>query len=247
MKIVHFKKLKDGMVKFVLENGEEILAHEDLILKYELLRSKEVDAKQLEQIQQENEIYQLYTVALNYLKIKMRSKKEVATYLKQKQMDAKKIEQVLEILSRQGYLQESIYADAFVHDRMVLSMDGPLKIADELRKNEISDEEIDRALTCFSEELEQEKVQNYIQKQLRINKRKSSTRLKQKLKMDLERLGYHASIYQSELSRLEVDDTNLYQEEYQKLLQKLSKKYQGKELEWRIKQKLYQKGFRKEE
>ena len=65
--------------------------------------------------------------------------------------------------------------------------------------------------------------------------------------MDLERLGYHASIYQSELSRLEVDDTNLYQEEYQKLFQKLSKKYQGKELEWRIKQKLYQKGFRKEE
>ena len=97
MKIVHFKKLKDGMVKFVLENGEEILAHEDLILKYELLRSKEVDAKQLEQIQQENEIYQLYTVALNYLKIKMRSKKEIATYLKQKQMDAKKIEQVLEL------------------------------------------------------------------------------------------------------------------------------------------------------
>ena len=59
MKIVRFKKLKEGMVEFVLENGEEILAHEDLILKYELLRSKEIDANQLEKIQQENEIYRL--------------------------------------------------------------------------------------------------------------------------------------------------------------------------------------------
>ena len=98
MKIVRFKKLKEGMVEFVLENGEEILAHEDLILKYELLRSKEIDANQLEKIQQENEIYRLYTVALNYIKTKMRSKKEIATYLRQKQADSKKIDQVLEIL-----------------------------------------------------------------------------------------------------------------------------------------------------
>ena len=80
-----------------------------------------------------------------------------------------------------------------------------------------------------------------------MNKRKSSTALKQKMKSDLERLGYHAFLYQSEISKITVDDADLYQAEYQKLYQKLSKKYQGKELEWRIKQKLYQKGFRQEE
>ncbi len=245
MKIIRFKKLKEGMVEFVLENGEEILAHEDLILKYELLISKEIDAKQLEKIQQENEIYRLYTVALNYLKTKMRCKKEIATYLRQKQVDIKKIDQVLEILNRQGYLNESIYAEAFVHDRMVLTMDGPNKIASDLRKNEIDHCEIEQALSIFTEEVEREKIQNYIQKQLRMNKRKSSTVLKQKIKSDLERLGYHASIYQSEISKITVDDDSIYQEEYQKLYQKLSKKYQGKELEWRIKQKLYQKGFSK--
>ena len=247
MKIVRFKKLKEGMVEFVLENGEEILAHEDLILKYELLRSKEIDANQLEKIQQENEIYRLYTVALNYIKPKMRSKKEIATYLRQKQADSKKIDQVLEILNRQGYLNENIYAEAFVHDRMVLTMDGPNKIASDLRKNEIDSQVIEQALSVFNEEIEREKIQSYIQKQLRMNKRKSSTALKQKMKSDLERLGYHAFLYQSEISKITVDDADLYQAEYQKLYQKLSKKYQGKELEWRIKQKLYQKGFRQEE
>lgn len=247
MKIVRFKKLKEGMVEFVLENGEEILAHEDLILKYELLRSKEIDANQLEKIQQENEIYRLYTVALSYIKTKMRSKKEIATYLRQKQADSKKIDQVLEILNRQGYLNENIYAEAFVHDRMVLTMDGPNKITSDLRKNEIDNQVIEQALSVFNEEIEREKIQNYIQKQLRMNKRKSSTALKQKMKSDLERLGYHALLYQSEIAKITVDDADLYQAEYQKLYQKLSKKYQGKELEWRIKQKLYQKGFRQEE
>ena len=247
MKIVRFKKLKEGMVEFVLENGEEILAHEDLILKYELLRSKEIDANQLEKIQQENEIYRLYTVALNYIKPKMRSKKEIATYLRQKQADSKKIDQVLEILKRQGYLNENIYAEAFVHDRMVLTMDGPNKIESDLRKNEIDNQVIEQALSVFNEEIEREKIQSYIQKQLRMNIRKSSTALKQKMKSDLERLGYHAFLYQSEISKITVDDADLYQAEYQKLYQKLSKKYQGKELEWRIKQKLYQKGFRQEE
>lgn len=247
MKIVRFKKLKEGMVEFVLENKEEFIAHEDLILKYNLLRSKEIDAKQLEKIQQENEIYRLYTVALSYMKTKMRSKKEITTYLRQKQADSKKIAQVLEILNRQGYLNENIYAEAFVHDRMVLTMDGPNKIEADLRKNEIDNQVIEQALSVFDEEVEKEKIQNYIQKQLRMNKRKSSIALKQKLKSDLERLGYHAYLYQSEISKISVDDEALYQVEYQKLYQKLSKKYQGKELEWRIKQKLYQKGFRQEE
>ena len=247
MKIVRFKKLKEGMVEFVLENKEEFIAHEDLILKYNLLRSKEIDAKQLEKIQQENEIYRLYTVALSYMKTKMRSKKEITTYLRQKQADSKKIAQVLEILNRQGYLNENIYAEAFVHDRMVLTMDGPNKIEADLRKNEIDNQVIEQALSVFDEEVEKEKIQYYIQKQLRMNKRKSSIALKQKLKSDLERLGYHAYLYQSEISKISVDDEALYQVEYQKLYQKLSKKYQGKELEWRIKQKLYQKGFRQEE
>ena len=149
MKIVRFKKLKEGMIEFVLENKEEFIAHEDLILKYNLLRSKEIDAKQLKKIQQENEIYRLYTVALSYMKTKMRSKKEITTYLRQKQADSKKIAQVLEILNRQGYLNENIYAEAFVHDRMVLTMDGPNKIEADLRKNEIDNQVIEQALSVF--------------------------------------------------------------------------------------------------
>ena len=36
----------------------------------------------------------------------------------------------------------------------------------------------------------------------------------------------------------------LYEKEYQKLKNKLSKKYEGDELEYRLKKALWQKGFR---
>ena len=49
------------------------------------------------------------------------------------------------------------------------------------------------------------------------------------------------SLYES---ILDIDDNDIYKQEYDKLYRKLSKKYEGKLLEYKIKEKLYQKGFR---
>ena len=40
------------------------------------------------------------------------------------------------------------------------------------------------------------------------------------------------------------DDKNIYLKEYNKLKNKLSKKYSGEELEYQIKNNLYKKGFK---
>ena len=41
-----------------------------------------------------------------------------------------------------------------------------------------------------------------------------------------------------------MDDSISYQKEYDKLYKKLSRKYEGATLEYKIKEKLYQKGFK---
>ena len=46
------------------------------------------------------------------------------------------------------------------------------------------------------------------------------------------------------LDDVSFNDSSLREKEYNKLYNKLSKKYSGRELEYRIKQGLYQKGFR---
>ena len=40
------------------------------------------------------------------------------------------------------------------------------------------------------------------------------------------------------------DDSKIYEIEYKKVYDKLSKKYSGRELEYKVKEKMYQKGFR---
>ena len=67
MKIVKFSKAKNGMYLLSLEDGNKIKIHEDLILKYELLLSKEIDEDLIEKINLENQTYEIYSVALKYL------------------------------------------------------------------------------------------------------------------------------------------------------------------------------------
>ena len=58
MKIEKFTKNKNGMYVLVLDDGNKIKIHEDLILKYELLLSKKINGELLETIQKENQIYE---------------------------------------------------------------------------------------------------------------------------------------------------------------------------------------------
>ena len=68
--------------------------------------------------------------------------------------------------------------------------------------------------------------------------------MKQKLLNDLINKGYYREDIISILNNINIDDEKIKYLEYQKLYNKLSKKYSGSELSYKIKQKLYQKGFR---
>ena len=81
MKILKFKKLKNNLYEVLLD-GKTISLYEDIILKYELLMRKEISSKDLEQIEQEQHLYECYEKSLQYLNKKMRTKKEMQNYLK---------------------------------------------------------------------------------------------------------------------------------------------------------------------
>ena len=83
--------------------------------------------------------------------------------------------------------------------------------------------------------------------QVKLNRNRSNIMLKRKIEKNLIDLGYHNYLINESLSKINTDDQELYKKEYDKLYKKLSRKYQGKELELKIKQKLYQKGFKSTE
>lgn len=243
MKIIKFAKKKDGQYMLTLENDRKILLHEDLILKNDLLIKKTIDEDEILNLLSQNNNYNAYNMSIKYLSVKMRSIFEVKEYLKKKEIDQSAIDQVVDKLIYQGYLNDTEYSKAYINDRINLSNDGPYKIITYLKNNNIKQEIIDDSIKFFDKNIQIDKINNIILKQIKSNNNRGAYLLKQKILMNLITLGYEKQLIVSCLDNFEINDSEAYKKEYNKIHDKLSKKYSGKELEYKIKQKLYQKGF----
>lgn len=245
MKILKYEKKKNGMYQVFFDNGNNVDINEELILKNQLLIKKELDEKELDLILQENEKYIAYNVALKYISIKMRSKKEIREYLTKKNISKIYIDEVILMLEKEKYLDDLRYADAYVSDKIHLSNDGPNKIKMKLKEHEINDEDIFSALEKFSLEIQKEKINKIIEKQINSNRNKSSFMLKNKIIGYLTNLGYGKEVIISSLNNINMkNDKELYKKEYEKVYKKLSKKFSGDELVYKVKQKMYSLGFK---
>lgn len=242
MTIKRFSKLKNGMYRITFEN-QQVDIHEDLILQYNLLLKREVSDDLLLVLEKENRKYQVYNIALRELQKKLRSEKELRDILRKKEVEDVYIEKVLILLREQGYLNDSIYLESYIHDRILLSSDGPLKIQKDLLDRGFSASDILSKLESFDTSLEEERILKIVQKNMKQN-RKSLSQFCLKMKQMLSRLGYHDTAIASILEGISFDEKSLMQKEYDKLYRRLSTKYSGKELEYQIRQRLFQKGFR---
>ena len=245
MKIKKYKKLAQGQYSIILDDDSILNLHEDLILKYDLLLTKEIDNTMINVFLEENKKYTAYSDALRYLGIKMRSIKEIYEYLDKKMYSNEIINEVVEKLKKEKYLDDNLYASYYVVDRIKMSNDGPYKIMKDLEKKGICIEYINNSIIEFNDKVQQDKIDKLINKQIKSNHNKSSILLKKKILEYLINLGYDRSII---LSRLNViynfDDEDIKNKEYEKIYKKLSRKYSGYELEQMIKKKMYEKGFR---
>ena len=241
MEIKKYKKVKNG--KYQVEIGDKtILLYDDIIIKYQLLLKKELTKKELDEIKKDNDFYTNYLLAVEYIKRRLRSKEEVKNYLLKKDISNSIINEILELLEKNKVLDDSVFTTAYIHDKMSYSNDGPLKIKNNLEKLKIDSNIINKKIGEYTSDLETEKIQKYISRQLK-NNHKSLYELKNSILNYLVSNGYHKELIMDEINNIEIDETDLYEKEYQKLYNKLSKKYKDKELEYKIKQKLYQKGF----
>ena len=103
--------------------------------------------------------------------------------------------------------------------------------------------EINNALSKIDKEIFKDKINKIILKKQNMNHKYSLGLLKNKLRGELYNLGYEEDMISYALSNLKSDDKSIIKKEYDKLYNKLSKKYVGNELKYNIKQKLYSKGF----
>lgn len=240
MKISKYKKLKNNIYEVTLENDEKIKLYEDVILKEGLLLSHEItDLKTIIEI---NNKYETYNTALKYLNHRVMSIKGMYNYLEKKEYSEIDIKETINKLIEKKYLDDTYYAKCYIADHVNLSMDGPKKIIKHLEDNDISKNIYAEYLSKYND-IWKERIDKYINKQLKVNK-KSTYFFKNKMLVNLVNLGYEKEMINDSLNHIKIDNLDELKEiEKEKIRKRLSRKYSGEELERKIREKLFQKGF----
>lgn len=245
MQINKFVKKKNDMYNIVLEDGTVLVAHQNLILKYDLLIKKSITNELRNIIEEENLTYIAYNIALKYIANKMRTKKEIKEYLLKKEVDEAIANNVIEMLENDSYIKDETYAVAFINDKINLSNDGPNKILRELVDKGIDQSIAFSKIEIFDKETQKEKIKMIADKLIKNNKTKSTYFLKNKIIEYLSNLGYDKSLILDAINNISfVENNNIAKKEYEKIYKRLSRKYSGKELELKIRQKMYSLGFK---
>ena len=244
MKIEKFKKRPNGLYTIYLDNFNSYDFYEEIILKYELLITKTIEEDDLNRIIKDNNNYESYYEALKVLKRTIKTKEEIKRLLTDKKYNKENISFTITTLEKQGYINDKNYSKSYVHNSIITTNKGPKKIALELEKKGVEPSDYSEALEEYNTSLEKEKIEKLISKKIKANHNKSAKVLKQKLQVDLINNGFSKDIIKEVLNSLNIEENNdIMKKEYQKYYNKLSKKYKGKELEYKLKQKMYSLGF----
>lgn len=248
MKIISLKKGKKNTYLLELDNYKTYSIYDDILVKYSLIPNKRITTEELAKIIKENQQLESYYVALQYLTIKLRTKKELESYLNKKGYEPSDIQKSIQKLEHQDYLKEDEYIESFLHDMFLFSNDGPFKLKRKLIELGIEEEKIETQLQHLPREEWMNKLKKLWEKKVKTKHTDGMYRWKQKCEIYFYHLGYPKD-WIEEISNLDnwVEDYQIIEKEFLKLYKKWSRKYQGQDLINKIKQKLFEKGFEKEQ
>ncbi len=243
MRILKYKKMSNGKYKLELDNGNSLLLYEEVILKYNLLITKDIDLNN-DCINIYNLECDCYYVALKSLNNRFKSVKELKNSLIKKEYPLDMVEKVISKLLKQGYLNDRSFSKSFINNQMITTNNGPEKIMFELVKKGVSKDIVDSEIGTFTLDEQVLKINKLINKMIKSNRTRGGIVLRKKICSYLINLGYDISLINKCLDNFSFsNDIEISKREYEKLYKRLSRKYTGKELEYKIAEKMYQKGL----
>lgn len=235
-------KTKSGKYKVKVDD-EVINTYDDVLINNKLIYEKEIDSNMLNKIKNDNVYYDVYNKTVSYILKHQRALSEIKEYINKFDITDIEKDKIINKLKSNGLINDLQYVKSYISDAINLSKDGPNKIKNYLISKNIDEAIIDEELSNIDEDILIDKVLKYMKKKFSSNTKYSKYQLKQKITLDLINLGYDKDLIDSLIDNFDYEENDLLEKEYDKLYNKLSKKYDGYELNNKIKQKLYSKGF----
>lgn len=237
--ITALKKAKNHAIIIIQE--QEIITQPELIIKYHLAVGKTLDDDTYQNFINENNYLSCLRLALAKLK-KMMTISEMKTFLSEQAYPIGVQKQVISYLIDKKYLDDILYAKTYL--MLKKHQEGPKMIEFKLKEKGLSEGIINGLWLSYDED---ELLLPHISNKLRQMNKKTKKQAFQSVKMNMISKGFHIEAVDRVLFNLNdqvsFDDEKLLITAYEKLYKSYSKKLSGYELEYKIKEKLYQKGF----
>ena len=243
MKITKFKKDKGNKYKIYIDNDLIIDLYDDVIIKYNLISNKEINNKLFEEITTYNTFLDGYYKAIKLINKRLRTKKEIEKYLIKQNIKKEEIDKIIKLLEKDNYLNQDLYIKSYINDQYNLTLNGPIKIKKDLNNLGINND-IDDYINNYDWNIRIDKI---INKKIKLNNKLSNNALKNKILNDIINLGYEKSDIEKKLEIVELNDNDILIKELNKIKNKYEKKYKDKELEYKVINYLYRKGFKIED
>lgn len=242
MKIIKYKKATGNTYKVVTNKGEYKL-YDDVIIKHELLLKKEITEKAWEKVLKENSNLSSYYACLKSIETKLRTEKELRNILNKKKFNQDEIAYAIKRIKEEGYLNNKVYIEAYIHDKLALDVVGEKKLVKDLEQLGFKTEDVFPYIEKIDKDIYIEKIKKYVDKKAKVNK-KSINEFKRKTMTELINRGFNKIDIESYLDTLDLEEDL---EVLERLVLKLYQKYCGKNDDattiLKIKKYLYSKGY----
>lgn len=243
MKIEKIVKIKNGEYKLVFNNGEMLICSEEVILKNNLLFNKNIDSQLLLKIKIDTNYYKVYTKVIKYIEHKLRSELEIDKYIDKLGVVKSDKIKIIDELKKINLINDYNYVKAFINDKLVFSNDGPNKIKKQLSFHNIDSSIIEQILVNYDSNIFEERILNLIDKKVKRNNKYSTYLLKKKILIELINMGYDREMSYEFIKRIKIQEAKILQRQYNYTYNKLSKKYSGDDLDYKVRKTLFKKGF----
>jgi len=235
-----------------LEHGDKeqygFSVDEAILIEHRLQKGMELDQAMITTLQQQDSLHKSYTLAINYLSYRMRTKKEIYDYLVKKEVDETQITTIMERLEKEKLINDQQFAESFTQTRLHTTSKGPRLVKQELKEKGVAEAIAAQAIEPFTYEVQFDKAYHHAQKKLNQKSKHSYRQRLQKLQGYLMQKGFDQDVIKDVLA--EAADQRDHGVEWEalvhhgeKAMRKYKQKWSGYTLTNKVKEALYRKGF----
>jgi regulatory protein len=151
MKIERVLRKDDKNVVVYFENGEKLILSEDTFYQSGLRKGDEIPDDRFSFFIEQNLLYHIKQRALNYLGRRFHSERELFLKLKQKSYEERLIKIVLSNLKEKGFIDDKVFTDHFIDEKLKKKRWGRNKIKSALFSKGISQSIINESFSSLDE------------------------------------------------------------------------------------------------